>query len=121
MRADQLWLTRPAGSAAAVATVSQDKGGWAFLDEELTAAVSKPSNRGGWRRKGGRGTAKPNYSKQSFSTGGGQGSGNGGGGNSGKGQRGTQQVSVCWRHRKFGDQAWDCADQTACQFASLGN
>ncbi len=119
VRADQLWLTRPPGGAAAVAAVSQDNGGGAFLDEDLIAAVSKPGNRGGWRGKGGRGTAKPGYNKQSFSTGGGQRDGSGG--NSGKGQRGTQQVSVCWRHRKFGDQAWDCADQAACQFANLGN
>ena len=121
VRADQLWLTRP-GSASMVA--SED---WCSVSggsssgsqcEEPIAAVSRGSSWGSWRGRGGRGGGKPGSgAKQQGAAGGGA----GGSGNSSKKQKGTQKMSICWRHRKHGDQAFDCMDPAACQFQVLGN
>ena len=125
VRADQLWLTRPAGSSSVAAAVTVEEsyggvGGGGGLSEEPLAAISRGGFRGSWRGRGGRGGGK--QASGGKQPGGGSGGAHGGGGSgSAKSLKGTHQIAICWRHRKYGEQAFDCADPSACQYTALGN
>lgn len=96
IRADQLWTT-PAGQAAAVAAIAELES-----DEGLVAAVGASDKRSGGRRGGRRGGHR-----------GGAAGGGGGAGNK------LVQLTLCWRHKKFGAGAYQCEDTAHCEFSKI--